>query len=145
MERGEAFCLSSHGRKRWSGARASASFHTWLEPGQAANAFLGLSGYLSETHERCSAVPSAGGWEKEFQRETYASEGREGTGCGARKRKSDACTESSAPCGRKRCRFNKDSMTFKLSLTASIKTGDFINRESDCSCSANGRNSSSGG
>lgn len=56
VERGEALCLSSHGRKRWSRARATASFHTWLEPGQAANAFLGLSGYLLETHKCCSAV-----------------------------------------------------------------------------------------
>lgn len=56
VEREAAFCLSSHSRERWSRARVTASFHTWLEPGQAANAFLGLSGYLLETDEHCSAV-----------------------------------------------------------------------------------------
>lgn len=53
VERAEAFCLSSHGREGWSGARATASLHTWLEPGQAANAFLGLSHDLLETDECC--------------------------------------------------------------------------------------------
>lgn len=66
-------------------------------------------------------------------------------GCSARKTKRNACTESSAPRNRERCRFNKGLMTLKLSLVASIKTGDFINRERKHSCPANGRNSSSGG
>lgn len=91
VERGEAFCLSSHGQKRWSGARATASFHTWLEPGQAANAFLRLSGYLLETHKCCSAAWVLEAGRKKFQQETYVSEGWEGRGAG--KEKSDASTE----------------------------------------------------
>lgn len=118
VEKAEAFCLSSHGQEGWSGARATASLHTWLEPGQAANAFLGLGHDLLETDECCrlgEGIPA---------RDICG-------GCSARRANSKLETESSAPWNAKRGRFNRGLMTLKPSLIASIKTGDFIKHTSN--------------
>lgn len=52
-------------------------------------------------------------------------------GCSARRANSKLEKESSAPRNAKRGGFNRGLMTLKLSLIASIKTGDFIKHASN--------------
>ncbi|XP_021267797.1 uncharacterized protein LOC110406086 [Numida meleagris] len=72
----------------------------------------------------CWRQTSAGGWEKEFQRETYVGDAVPGEPTASWRRR--ALLRAT-----QRGRSNRGLMTLKLSLIASIKTGDFIKRTSN--------------
>lgn len=127
VERGEAFCLSSHGQKRWSRARSTASFHTWMEPGQAANAFLRLSGYLLETHKCCSAAWVLEAGRKNSSKRHMCQNAERDVVPGKRK---VMHTPRAQLCATGRdADWIKGSLSLKLPLTAPVQSGGFINHQ----------------